>query len=393
MAAAVGGRMDGPRLTRPLHGPTKPPMATYDSVVIGGGVMGSAVALRLAQAGQKVLVLEKAVPGAEASSAAGGILGAQIEGHEDSPTFRLCLASRALYPALAEELREATGIDVGFRRCGVLKVAGPSEDFAPLRARAAWQRGLGLAVEELFGDEARRLEPDLAPDVAFALHFPDDPQVDPRQLARALPLAAQRAGATFRAALVRRVLVEDGRATGVQLDGETIHAGAVVVAAGAWTSLVEGIGLPHEAVRPVRGQMLRLFLRGLPLRRIVFAARGYVVPRGDGTVITGSTMEDAGFEKKVTAGGVASILANALAAVPALAGAELVESWSGLRPAPADGAPLIGAGAAHGLFLASGHHRNGILLTPETARLVAETVLTGREPEALAPFSPRRFAR
>jgi len=366
---------------------------SYDSVIIGGGVMGSSIALRLAQAGQKVLVLEKAVPGAEASSAAGGILGAQIEGDADGPLFRLCLASREAHAALAEELREATGIDVGYRRCGVLKIALPGDDLAPLAQKMAWQRGIGLPVEELTGDEVRRLEPCLAADVAMGIHFPADGQVDPRQLAKALPIAAQRAGATFRPAVVRRVVVEDGRAAGVQLDGETVHAGAVVVAAGAWTSLVEGTGVPADAVQPVRGQMLRLELRGLDLRRVVFTPRGYVVPRGGGTVLTGSTMERAGFDKRVTAGGVASILKNALAAVPSLAGADLADSWSGLRPAPSDGTPLIGCGAVPGLFLASGHHRNGILLTPETARLVAEAVIAGSEPEALRPFSPRRFAR
>ncbi|WP_373045154.1 glycine oxidase ThiO [Vulgatibacter sp.] len=364
----------------------------YDSVVIGGGVMGSAIALRLSQAGQRVLVLEKAVPGAEASSAAGGILGAQIEGEADGPLFRLCLASREAYGALAAELRESTGIDVGYRHCGLLKVALAGDDLGPLAEKMAWQRRIGLEVEELAGEEVRRLEPDLASEVAMGLHFPKETQIDPRQLVQALPLAAQRAGATFRAALVRKVLVEDGRAVGVELDGETVRAGAVVVAAGAWTSLVEGIGLPHDAVKPVRGQMLKLALRGLGLRRIVFTPRGYLVPRGDGTVLTGSTMEHVGFDKRVTAGGVASILTNALATAPSLAGAELVESWSGLRPAPADGLPLIGATAAQGLFLASGHYRNGILLMPETARLVAETVLSGREPEALLPFSPRRFA-
>jgi glycine oxidase len=172
-----------------------------------------------------------------------------------------------------------------------------------------------------------------------------------------------------------------------------VHAGAVVVAAGAWTSLVEGIGLPHDAVQPVRGQMVGLRLREPVLSRVVFTPRGYLVPRPDGSVLCGSTMERVGFDKRVTAGGVASILANALGALPGLAGAELAASWSGLRPAPSDGLPLLGMGAARGLFVASGHHRNGILLMPETARLVAECVLAGREPEALRPFSPSRFAR
>jgi len=368
-------------------------MATYDSVVIGGGVMGSAIALRLAQAGQRVLVLEKSVPGAEASSAAGGILGAQIEGHGDDPLFRLCLASRSSWAAFAEELRERSGVDVAFRRCGVLQVAFDEGGAAALGEKAAWQRAAGLAVETVSGDEVRALEPALGAEVAAGLLFAQDGQVDPRLLVRALALAAERAGAAFRAATVRHVAIEGGRAAGVRVEGETIAAGAVVVAAGAWTTLVEGTGLPPEAVQPVRGQMLRLAPRRLALQRIVFGPRGYLVPRADGTVLAGSTMERVGYDKRVTAGGMQQILTQAIGLAPGLADAEVAESWSGLRPAPADGLPLIGAGAVPGLFVASGHHRNGILLTPETVRLVAEAVLGGGEPETLRPFSPRRFAR
>lgn len=365
----------------------------FDSVIIGGGVMGSAIALRLAQAGQKVLVLEKSIPGAEASSAAGGILGAQIEAEHDGPTFRLCLESREDWCSLAEELREATGVDVGYRRCGLLQVALEGDDTGFLEEKLAWQRQAGLPVEDLDGDAIRRLEPDLGPKVMRGLHFPGDAHVDPRKIARALPMAAERAGATFRSAPVRRVVVEEGAVRGVRIDGETIAAANVVVAAGAWTSLVEGIGLAAEVVQPVRGQMLRLDHRQVRLSRIVFSRRGYVVPRGDGTFVAGSTMERAGFEKKVTGGGIASILGNVLGLVPGLADGELAETWSGLRPAPVDGTPLMGCGAARGLFIASGHHRNGILLTPATARLLAEAVLSGTEPEALRPFSPSRFFR
>lgn len=368
-------------------------MASYDSVVIGGGVMGSAIGLHLARAGQKVLVLEKSVPGAEASSAAGGILGAQIEGEEDGPVFRLCLASREAWPAFAAEVAEASGVELDFRPCGVLQVGFSQDDLAPLQKKAAWQLQADLPVEELGADELRRLEPGLGPEVVGGLHFPKDLQVDPRQLARALPVAAERAGAHFRQAVVERIRVEDGRATGVQLQDGEVHAGAVVVAAGAWTSLVEGTGLPAEAVQPVRGQMLRLAPRRLSLGRIVFGPRGYLVPRVDGTVLAGSTMERVGYDKRVTAGGIQSILSLALRLAPDLADAELCESWSGLRPAPADGLPLVGEAAIPGLYVASGHHRNGILLTPETARLVARTVVGGSEPEELRPFSPRRFAR
>ena len=366
---------------------------TYDGVVIGGGVMGSAIALRLAQAGQRVLVLEKAIPGAEASSAAGGILGPQMEGEHDDPLFRLALASRDAYPDFAAELRELSGVDVGWRRSGLLRTSATGEDAAPLEARLAWQRRAGLTIESLSGDEARGLEPRLSPAIERALFFPDEAMVEPRKLAEALPIAAQAAGATFRRAQVRRVITAGNRASGVELDGDRVSAGAVIVAAGAWTSKVEGCGLPVDAVRPVRGQMAVLRGAGPALSRVVFTSRGYLVPRSDGTVVTGSTMEEAGFEKRVTAGGLAHILGNATATLPALAHAEVTATWSGLRPCPKDGLPLIGAGPLPGLFLASGHHRNGILLTPETARLLAAAVIAGRDPVELTPFSPLRFAR
>ncbi|AKU91740.1 glycine oxidase ThiO [Vulgatibacter incomptus] len=365
----------------------------FDCAVIGGGVMGSAIALRLAQAGQKVVVLEKSIPGAEASSAAGGILGPQIEGDHDDPLFRLCLASRDAYGPLALELIERAGIDVGHRRSGLLLVKYAGEDVGPLDARLAWQRAAGLEVERLDGDQARSLEPALSPEVAAALHFPNEARLEPRKLAQALALAAQRAGAAFRKGIVRGVAVEDGKIAGVDLDDGRLPAGAVVVAAGAWTSKVAGTGLAADVVRPVRGQMTELHHPELVLERVVFTSRGYLVPRGGGTVVTGSTMEEAGYEKKVTAAGLSRILANAVAAAPLLGSAEVVSSWSGLRPCPKDGLPVIGAGAVPGLYVASGHHRNGILLVPETARLLAAAVLAGRDPEELAPFSPLRFAR
>lgn len=365
----------------------------YESIVIGGGVIGSAIALRLAQAGRRTLVLERSIPGAEASSAAAGILGPQIEGHGPDPLFQLGLESREAYPSLAEELRELAGIDVGFTRCGLLHVAMEGEDPAPWEARFAWQRQAGVEVERLSGDEVRALEPGLSPRISLALHFPREGRVDPRALARALPLAAERAGAHFRAARVLGVAVESGRVVGVDVEGERIPAANVVVAAGAWTSLVQGLPLPAGVVEPLRGQMVELADEGLSLGRIVFSSRGYVVPRGEGRVVAGSTMERAGFDKRVTAEGVQRILDQAIATLPSLAKAEPRALWAGLRPCPADGLPLIGETEVEGLFVCSGHHRNGILLTPISAALLARAVIEGKEPEALSPFSPRRFSR
>lgn len=363
----------------------------YDSIVIGAGVMGSSIALRLAQAGQRVLVLERSIPGAEASAAAGGILGPQIEGHGADPVFQLALASREEFPALAEELAELGGVDIGFRRCGLLQVALDTDDPTPLRDRLAWQQEAGLPIERLSGDEARALEPALSERVALALHFPREGQVDPRALAQGLVAAASRVGATFRRGQVGTILTANGRATGVEVEGEALHAGAVILAAGAWTTCVPGAPWPEDVIEPVRGQMVRLSSPDSTLHRIVFSPRGYLVPREGGGVVAGSTMERVGFDKRVTVAGLAGILSQAMDVVPSLGHAAVVDHWSGLRPAPKDGRPLIGATSTRGLYVASGHHRNGILLTPRTARLLARAVVDGVDPEELRPFSPTRF--
>jgi glycine oxidase len=360
--------------------------------VIGGGVMGCGIALRLAQAGARVTVLERSIPGAEASSAAGGILAPQKESEGPGPFLELCLRSRALYPDFARELEALSGVGVGYLPCGVLSVAFREADAAALASAVAWQRGLGLAAELLSGEEARALEPALAPSALAAAHFPDDHQVDNRLLVRALTMAAARVGVQFRSGLVRGVLEEGGRAVGVDVDGERLGGDAVVVAAGSWSGLVQGARLGPRAVRPARGQMVQLQTRLPPSRRILFSPEGYLIPRADGRVIAGSTMEFVGYDKQVTAEGLARILAMALQLCPALGAAPVTESWAGFRPYTEDRLPILGEGPLPGLFLATGHFRNGILLAPVTAELVSRLVL-GEEPGVdLRPFRFDRFA-
>ncbi len=341
-------------------------------VVIGGGVLGCASALELARRGAEVVLLERAVPGAEASSAAAGVLGAQIEGHERE-LLELLLPARAGYAAWADELREETGIDVGYRKCGVLKVGHDPADEAELAELVASQKALGLHATLLGGDEARRLEPELSPEVVAAAHFPDDAQVDPPSLLRALSVAVARSRVVLRTGTtVDRVIVEGGVCRGAFVSGEAVRADATVLAAGSWSSLVPGLGGVFPEVRPARGQMILLEERPPRLRSIVFGPRGYVVPRGDGRVLCGSTLEMVGFRREVTAGGIHSILESALADVPSLAKAEVASTWSNFRPF-AD-KPLIGKSRLPGLFLATGHHRNGILLAKLTAERVAEAI-------------------
>lgn len=364
-----------------------------DVVIIGGGVMGCSIALRLAQQGAQVTVLERSIPGAEASSAAAGMLATQMEAHQPGPFLDLCLASRALYPAFAEELRELSGVDIGYRRSGLFHALFDEASVAKADKTVTWQQSIGLNAQLLTGDQARALEPALSPSVLAASYFPDDHQVDSRLLVRALTMAAARAGVKFRSGQVRTVVTRDGRALGVDLEGERIEAAATVIAAGSWSGLVQGSQLPPQAVRPAKGQMLQLQLRLPPFERILFSDQGYLVPRADGKVIAGSTMEMVGFEKQVTAGGLSRILAMALRLCPALEHAEVGEFWAGLRPYTEDHLPILGRGPADGLFLATGHFRNGILLTPITARLVADLVI-GKTPSfSLEPFGYGRFQR
>jgi len=367
-------------------------MSGVDVVVIGAGVQGSSVALRLAEAGRKVTVLERAVPGAEASSAAGGILSPGVEALEPGPFYALCRASLARYPDFVREVEALSGMAVGLRALGTLEVALDDDHAKILAARAEKILAHGLPVEVLDDAAVRRLEPALSPEARGALFFADEASLDLRALARAVYIAASRAGAAFVTGQVRRIVTEGGRVAGVEHEAGRIDAAAVVLAAGSWSLQVEGNGLPAGAVRPVRGQIAVLDTRPPLLSRVVFSGHGYVVPRADGRILCGSTMEEVGFEKAVTAGGLRHVLDVAIGVAPALARAPVVESWSNFRPASPDGEPILGPGTVPGLFYATGHTRNGILLAPVTADAIAAAILGTAPPVDLAPFSPARLA-
>ncbi|MFT3913631.1 MAG: glycine oxidase ThiO [Anaeromyxobacteraceae bacterium] len=366
-------------------------MAVADVVVVGGGIQGGAVALALARAGKRVTVLERSVPGAEASSAAGGILSPGVEAAEPGPFYALCRASLARYPSWVALVEELSGMHVGYRALGTLEAALDDDHAKVLASRAEQLHAHGLPVDVLDGDAALALEPGLSPETRGALHFADEASVDARALARAVPMAAARAGATFVTGQVRRIATEGGRAVGVDHETGRIDAGAVVLAAGAWSMLVEGHGLPPRAVRPVRGQIAVVDTRPPLLRRVIFSGHGYVVPRPDGRILCGATMEDVGFEKAVTAGGLLHVLKVGVEIAPAIAQAPVVETWSNFRPASPDGEPILGASTVPGLFYATGHSRNGILLAPVTADAIRATLLGGVPPVDLAPFSVARL--
>ena len=356
--------------------------------------MGSACAFKLAEAGARVIVLEKSVPGAEASSAAAGILGAHAEAHGPGPMADLLLSGLSRYPAWAKALFMRTGIDVELRPCGVLRVALERKQLRRFEREAAWMNGSSRSAVSLDVAGVRSLEPSLAK-TAGALRFPSDARVDPKLLFRAIHIAAQRAGVVFESgAYVKRVVVDGDRALGVLVeDGTEYVAPVVVVAAGSWSTLVAGTPLEGGAVVPARGQVVELATPAPPLTHVVMGPRCYLVPRDDGRVLVGATVEFVGYRREVTAGAVRDLLDAAIELVPSLARAVLRDTWSSFRPFTPDELPLLGRTSVKGLLLATGHYRNGILLAPITAEIVTAIAQGKRPPVSVAPFEASRLER
>jgi glycine oxidase len=371
----------------------------YDVVVIGAGVIGLSLGWRAARSALRTLVLDGGRPGQGATGAAAGMLAPVTEatfGEEDLLALNLEAARR--YPDFVAELESETGVLVHYRASGTLAVALDRDDAELLKRLHVFQVSLGLDAEWLRGRECRRLEPGLAPAVVGGIRSSLDHQVDPRALSQALTGALAQSGGELRAnASVAAILTGSEGVSGVLLrSGERISAERVVVAAGWRSGEIEG--LPENArvpVRPVKGQILRL--RGdasAPVaKRVIRTTEVYIVPREDGELVVGATVEERGPDMSVTAGGVLELLREAYEALPGITELELVEAIAGLRPASPDNAPIVGAGALPGLVWATAHWRNGILLAPITAEGVVEMITGGAMPEVLAPFSPDRFAR
>jgi glycine oxidase len=365
--------------------------------VIGAGVIGLGIAWRLAQRGAAVTVFDSGTAGGGASHAAAGMLAACAEAEPGEQALtELGRVSQALWPAFAAELEQATGLAVDLRREGTLVVALTADDLARLRHRLRFQQSLGLPLELISAAEARRREPHLAA-IAGAVFSPEDHQVDNRKLAVALRVAAERAGAVVREhAGVESLLVAHGRAAGVRLrDGTEWPAEVVVLAAGAWSRSIAGIPTPQRPpVRPVKGQMLALRMDPVTplLEHVVWAPNVYLVPRRDGRLLVGATVEEKGFDQSLTAGGVLALLEPAWRVVPAIEDLAIDEMWVGHRPGSRDDAPILGPGPIEGLVYATGHHRNGILLAPVTADAIARFVLDRAIDPAIRPFGMERFA-
>ncbi len=394
-----------------------------DVVVVGGGVAGLSAARELVMRGLRVVVFNVPLAATTASEAAGGMLAPQAEADRADELFELLCASREMYPAFAERLFEESGVDIELERTGTLYLALAEHDEVEAERRFAWQTRAGLAVERLTAEEARALEPQVSARVRSALLFPRDWQVENRQLVRALAASAERFGArVLQGVKAVGVNVDEGRAVGVETSEGHLSAGAVVLAAGAWSSEFkkltrdesERLKVEERAastvsanalgddprVEPVRGQVLCFRQRGSHptlVRHVVYSPRGYLVPRRDGRLLAGSTTERAGFDCRVTVEGLNAVRAQAEEIAPAVASLELADSWAGLRPRAADGLPVIGESAdVRGLFYATGYYRNGILLAPASGELVAAYVTGGTTSlpaRVLQAFAPARHAR
>lgn len=376
----------------------------HDVLVVGGGIIGLVTAWRAAQRGLRTAVADPA-PGAGTARVAAGMLAAVTElQYGEQSLLDLNLASARRYPDFAAELAEASGLDLGYRACGTLAVAFDADDRAALRELHAFQLSLGLDAQWIGGRDCRRLEPMLSPRVSGGLRVDGDHQVDPRRLASALLRAAELAGVAVYRQAVRRIAVDGGRARGAVLDdGTALAADQVVIAAGSRSGRLPG--LPEDVappVRPVKGEVLRLRMprppAGAPpflsrtVRAVVRGGPVYLVPREDGELVLGATTYELGWDTTVTAGGVYELLRDAHELLPGITELPLVETLAGLRPGTPDNAPLLGPTALPGLLLATGHHRNGVLLTPITGEAMAQALATGELPPYARPFAATRFA-
>jgi glycine oxidase len=369
----------------------------HDVVIVGGGIIGGAVALELAQRGLRVAVLDRQEMMQEASWAAAGMLSPAPDCPAAIPLVPLGRASLSLYPRFVEAVEEASGMRTGFRAGGAIEAIFHGDGERELSTLVAVHRGLGLACEPLPLDEAQKMEPALGREARAAAFLPDECSIEPRRLTAAVLAAAAEAGVELCPGReVVSISIDGKKCVGVRTSsGENIAAAQVVLAAGCWSSQIAGAA-PYAPTAPVRGQMAVLRNFGGPLRQVLRSERGYMVPRGlesPQMIVVGSTLENAGYEKRVTCGGIEKILAAANELAPELAKAEIAGTWCGLRPGTPDQLPILGPAEIEGLVFATGHYRNGILLAPVTAKIVGEWIGDGRTATEWDAFSPLRFSR
>jgi glycine oxidase len=367
-------------------------MKKFDVAIAGGGLIGGSIAFELAQAGLKVGLFDSQEPGREASWAGAGILSPAPENAATVTLVPIAKASMALYPTFVRDVEEISGQKAGYRPKGTLQALFSSDAREELSTVIALHHGLGLKAEALSARDARALEPALSEELEAGVLRPDEASVDNRALTPAVLEAARRGGVEFfpgdAAVAIRR---EGGRCTGLELKNEQINAEWTVISAGCFSANIEGVA-PYAPVRPAKGQIAALRADDLKIERVLWSEKIYLVPRNDGRIVAGATVEYTGFEKSLTAGSIQKILSAAIELAPGLEHARVEETWSGLRPDSPDHLPIIGPTDLDGLLIATGHFRNGILLTPITARLIRDWVTQQSVSLDWERFSPMRFA-
>lgn len=350
---------------------------TADTIIVGGGVIGSAIAYYLALQGNKVVLLEKDRLASQSSGAAAGMLAAQAEMEQDGPLFAWAKQSRDMFPQLAAQLKEQSGIDIGLIRKGLLKLARTAEEAAQQQRAVRFQQAAGAEVEALTVEQAQKLEPSLSSSFQQAMYIPHDGQVSAPDLSLAFARSAIRLGVEVREGTeVRQLLQEGDRITGVRTPQETIYADQVVLATGAWSSsLLQQLDL-QLPIYPVKGELFSVVAHPPLLETTLFTHGCYLVPKQQGRLIVGATMIEHTFDRSISLAGIKSLMDRALELVPGLAQAKWEKAWTGFRPQTADGLPYLGKHPQlDGVYVAAGHFRNGILLSPLTGQVMAELIL------------------
>jgi glycine oxidase len=366
-------------------------MKKYDVAIAGGGVIGGAIALELARAGLRVAVFDRQQPGQEASWASAGIISPAPENPGMIATVELGKRSAALYPKFVALVEEISGQTTGYRAKGTLGALFSHDTKAELSTIVALHHGLGLKAEPLRAEDARELEPALSEEIEAAVLRPEEASIDNRLLTGALFEAARRTGVEIvSGSSVNAIWREGNGCRGLILQNEKVEAKWTVIAAGCFSGTIEGL-TPYAPVRPAKGQMAALRAEDVRIERVLWSEKIYLVPRNDGRLLAGATLEYVGFDKRVTAGGIEKILAAAIELAPGLKNARIEETWAGLRPDSADHLPILGPTDLEGLLMATGHFRSGILLTPVTARLIREWITEQKVSLEWERFSPLRF--
>ena len=364
-------------------------------VIVGAGAIGLSIGWKLCRAGIKTLILERQAAGREASWASAGMLAPDSEmGFEDEALYQLSRESMARWPAFAKMLEEDSECSIDYRTEGILQVADDRDAAEALYRKFEFQKEQGLDVYWLSGAEAREIEPFLAPRLPAAVYSKSDHQVDNRLLTTSLVTAFRKNGGVLKEHISVKAILPNAEGPLVVTEkGEQIVADRVILAAGAWSRQIGGLTPEAQPpVRPVKGQMIQMQMQiPFDLQHVIRGHDAYLVPKSNGRLLLGATMEERGFDKSVTAGALYDLLDAGWKMVPGIYDLEVTETWAGLRPASRDNEPLLGISSMSGIIYATGHYRNGILLVPITAEEIARLVLTGETSEWLAPFSPLRF--